>query len=120
MWGNIQKRYSIINVPCIHQLKVEIASCKQGSVEVVEFYSKLMGLWSELANFVKIPSTKCACTCGKCNCDTHWTIISMTKDDKTHQFLMGLDDGLYYSNIKGQILALDPVPPPDKIFNMFQ
>jgi len=32
-------------------------------------------------------------------------------------FLM--DDDLY-SNIRGQILALDPVPPLDKIFNMVQ
>jgi len=86
---------------------------------VVEFYSKLVGLWSELANFVKIPSTKCACMCGKCNCDTHGTIISMMEDDKTHQFLMGLDDDLYL-NIRGQILALDPVPPLDKIFKMVQ
>ena len=53
MWANIQKRYLVINVPCIHQLKVEIASCKQGSMEVVEFYSKLMGLRSELANLSK-------------------------------------------------------------------
>jgi len=39
------------------------------------------------------------------------------EDDKSHQFLMGLDDDLY-SNIRGQILALDPVPPLDKIFKM--
>jgi len=97
---NIQKRYSVINVPLIHQLKAEIASCKQGSMEVVEFYSKLMGLWSELANLVNISSTKCACTCGKCNCNTHGTIISMMEDEKTHQFLMGSDDDLY-SNIRG-------------------
>ena len=95
MWVNIQKRYLVINVPRIHQLKVEIASCKQGSMEVVEFYLKLMGLWSELANFVKISSTKCACTCRKCNCDTHRSIIGMMEDDKTHQFLMGLDGELY-------------------------
>ena len=95
MWVNIQKRSSIMNVPRSHQLKAEIASCKQGSMEVVEFYSKLMGLWSELANFIKIPSAKCECTCGKCSGDTHGTIIRMMEDDKTHQLLMGLADGLY-------------------------
>ena len=74
MWVNIQKRYSIINVPHMHQIKAEIASCKQGSMEVVEFYSKLVGLWNELANFIKILSLTCECTCGKCSCDTAETI----------------------------------------------
>lgn len=119
MWVNIQKRYSVVNVPHIHQLKSEIASCKQDNMEVVEFYSNLMGLWSELANNIKIPNSTCKRTCGKCDCDTHGAIIKMMEEDKAHQFLMGLDDDLY-SNIRGQILALDPVPPLDRIFNMVQ
>lgn len=32
---------------------------------------------------------------------------------------MGFDDDLF-SNIRGQILALEPIPPLDKIFNMVQ
>ena len=28
MWQNIRKRYSVPNIPRIHKLKVEIASCK--------------------------------------------------------------------------------------------
>lgn len=35
--------------------------------------------------------------------------------DKMHQFLMGLNDDLY-STARSQILALDPLPPLDKIF----
>ena len=119
MWLNIQKRYSVINVPRIHQLKAEIACCKQGNMAVVEFYSKLMGLRSELANYIKIPNTTCKCTCGKCSCDTYRTIIKMMEDDKTHQLLMSLDDDLF-SSLRGQIVALEPVPPLDKIFNMVQ
>ena len=44
MWENIRKRYSVPNVPRIHKLKVEIVSCKQGNMEVVEFLSKLTSL----------------------------------------------------------------------------
>ena len=43
----------------------------------------------------------------------------MMEDDKTYQFLMGFDDDLY-STIRGQILALDAVPPLEKIFNIVQ
>ena len=48
IWENIQKRYSVPNVPEIHQLKAEIASCKQRNLEVVEFFTKLMGFGMSL------------------------------------------------------------------------
>lgn len=44
MWTNIEKQYSVPNVPKKHKLKAEIASCKQGNLEVVQFLSKLMAL----------------------------------------------------------------------------
>ena len=43
----------------------------------------------------------------------------MYEEDRAHQFLMGLNDDLY-STLQSQILALDPLPPLDKIFNMTQ
>jgi len=41
----------------------------------------------------------------------------MAKNDKVHQFLMGLDDDAY-STVRSQILALDTLPTLDKVFNM--
>jgi len=41
----------------------------------------------------------------------------MIEEEKAHQFLMGLNDELY-SQIRGQILALEPFPSLDKIINM--
>jgi len=41
------------------------------------------------------------------------------EEEKAHQFLMGLDDDSY-STIRTQILALDPLPLIDKIYNMVQ
>lgn len=85
---------------------MEIASCKQGNLEVVEFFTKLMGLWNELGNYVKYP---------KCTCDAVEKYARMAEED--NQFLMGLDDDAY-SNVRSQILALDPLPPLDKIYSM--
>jgi len=48
MWENLSKHYATTNTSKIHQLKGNLASCKQGGLEVVEFYLKLMGMWSEL------------------------------------------------------------------------
>jgi len=37
--------------------------------------------------------------------------------EKAHQFLMGLDDEKY-GVLHGQILAMEPLPSLDKIFNI--
>ena len=41
MWDDLKKRYAMANTPKIHQLKVNIANCKQGDLDVGEFYLKL-------------------------------------------------------------------------------
>jgi len=114
MWDDLKKRYAA-NTPKIHQLKANIANCKQGDLDVGDFYSKLMHLWNELSNLVKVP----VCTCSGCECGVASKIIAMYEVDKAHQFLMGLNDDLY-STIRSQILALDPLPPLDNIFNITQ
>jgi len=59
MWDDLRKCYGMANTPKIHQLKTDIANCKQSDMDVGEFYSKLVNLWNELNNLVKIP----VCTC---------------------------------------------------------
>ena len=98
------------NVPKIHQLKAQIASCKQDKQEVVEFFNRHVGLWNELENYVKI---------SVCKCEAASKIAKFIEDDKAHQFLMGLDDDSS-SPVRSQILALDSLPSLDKIFNLVQ
>jgi len=77
-YGTILKKcYAVPNIPCIHQLKAKIASCKQNYHEVVDFFSKLMGLWTELDNYVQIP---------KCKCDVVKKIAKMKKRRKFINF----------------------------------
>ena len=56
-------------------------------------------------DYVKYPS----CSCGKCECNIAGKNAKVMEDEKAHQFLMGLDAELY-SALRGQILALDPLP----------
>ena len=95
-------------MPKIHRLEAEIASCKQGNLDMVEFFSKLIGLWNELDNTIKRPV---------CTCNAASKYAKMAEQDQVHQFLMSLDDAAY-SNVRSQILTLDPVPSLDKIFSM--
>ena len=46
-------------------------------------------------------------------------IAKLMKEEKVHQFLMGLDDDSF-STIWSQILAVDSLPSLDKIFDMVQ
>jgi len=93
----------------------DLTSCKQGSLDVIEFYSKLMEMWSEIEDYVKIPH----CTCGKCECRIGERIVKMFDEEKAHQFLMGLDDKTF-SSARSQVLARDPLPSLDTIFNIIQ
>ena len=76
----LNKRYAIANTPQIHQLKANLASYKQEELEVVEFYNKLMGLWSELENYAKIPYY----TRGKCECGIADKVLKIVDEEKTH------------------------------------
>ena len=55
--------------------------------------------------------------CSKCECGIGEKLMKIVDEEKTHQFLMGLNDEKY-SNIRGQILVIEPLPTLDKIFNM--
>ena len=77
---------------------------------MVKFFSKLMSLWNELDNYIKIPS----CTCGIAR-----KVAKLIEYDKVHQFLIGLDDE-YYAIVRSQILAKYPLRSLNKIFNMVQ
>jgi len=80
---------------------------------VAEFYAKLLNMWNELANYVKLSK----CSCRKCTCDIVGQVAKLTDEEKTHQFLMGLSDEKY-SPIHGQILAMEPLPTLERIFNI--
>ena len=103
MWHDLRKRYGMANTPKLHQLKANLANCKQGGMSVSDFYSKLVHLWTEFNNLVKVP----VCTCKGCDYGAAKKIMAMHEEDKTHQFLMGLDDEVY-SSIRSQITGTRP------------
>jgi len=69
----------VANALRIYQLKVGIADCKRGGLDMVEFYNKLVSLRSELKNLVKIPYY----TCNGCKCEVS-SKISRMFDEENH------------------------------------
>ncbi|XP_074283065.1 uncharacterized protein LOC141607617 [Silene latifolia] len=99
VWEELQSRYSAGNAPRVHQLKGDLAYCKQGRLTVVEYYTKMKTIWDELANYSKSPS----CTCGAAV-----AMANEREEEKVHQFLMGLDKNLY-SHVRTNLLMEDPI-----------
>jgi len=103
----------VASAPKIHQLKASLVDCTQDSMNVIEFYSKVMSLWREVEGHIR----RTQCVCKKCECDIGAQVTKLFEEEKTHQFLLGLNDDTC-ANIYSQILAQEPLPSLDKIFNM--
>lgn len=91
VWEDLRERFSLGNAPRIFQIQRDIYKIEQGQLSVAAYYTKLKGLWDELASFNSV-----TCTCGN--------------NDRTKlmQFLMGLNES--YSDTRGQILLMNPLP----------
>ncbi|XP_074318895.1 uncharacterized protein LOC141655730 [Silene latifolia] len=99
IWEELKDQYSVGNAPRVHQLKEDLAECKQGRLSVVEYYTKLKTIWDELANYSKVPS----CTCGAAA-----VIAKEREKEKLHQFLMGLDRTVY-GQVRTNLLMEYPI-----------
>ncbi|GJV13486.1 cysteine-rich receptor-like protein kinase 8, partial [Tanacetum coccineum] len=77
------------------------------------YYHKLKGLWDEHDALEALYLCNCVCNCenGKNNSDRE-------QRKRLIQFLMGLDE--CYSNIRGQILLLQPLPSVAKAYGMIR
>jgi hypothetical protein len=96
LWDDIKERFSIANGPRIQQLKAELVECKQRGLTIVTYYGKLKKLWEELSNYDQVPT----CKCGLCTCRLSSVLEKKREEEKVHQFLMGLDDTLWDSEIQ--------------------
>lgn len=53
MWGSLQRRYSVSDDTCIHQLHANIASCKRNGEPFGSYLGKLKIMWDGLSDFEK-------------------------------------------------------------------
>lgn len=98
MWSDLKRRFSIGNAVRVHQLRAELAACKQEGSTVLEYYGRLSSKWEELLSYKPLPT----CTCGAS------TKISQDyEEEKVHMFLMGLDDARF-GNVCTNIIGMDP------------
>ena len=85
----------------------------QGDATVTIFFTDLQAYWDQLLNFRPLT----CCSCGKCVCGVNDKITSFHCQDSLMQFLYGLNES--YSQVRTQILMMEPSPSIDKAFSLF-
>ncbi|GKA77186.1 hypothetical protein Tco_0783647 [Tanacetum coccineum] len=113
LWSELQEHYSQLDGHRIYQLSNEIIELKQSNCTIEVFDHKLKGLWDEI-DAIEAPY---ACTC-KCVCDNGKENGKREQRKRLIQFLIGLDE--CYTNIRGQILLIQPLPLVAKAYSMLR
>ncbi|XP_075642041.1 uncharacterized protein LOC142613543 [Castanea sativa] len=90
----------------------DIASMCQGESSITNYFTQLKLFWDQLQNFRPTPT----CSCGKCTCNLPQKLEDLRLQESVMQFLMGLNKS--YSQIKGQILLMEPLPIINKVYSL--
>ncbi|XP_019225848.1 PREDICTED: uncharacterized protein LOC109207393 [Nicotiana attenuata] len=84
IWRQLNKKYETVNGTKAFQLKKELASTCQGSLDIASYFNKLKKLWDELRVVLKNHGNHCTCGAKEG--------ILKEEEDRLHQFLMGLNE----------------------------
>ena len=112
VWNACKNRFLQANGPRISQLQKQISSIMQEDSTMTTFFIDLQAAWDHLLNLRPLPSW----SFGKCTCGVNDKIAHLYHQDSIMQFLNGLND--CYSQVKTQILMMEPVPLIDKAFSL--
>ncbi|ESQ51443.1 hypothetical protein EUTSA_v10017718mg, partial [Eutrema salsugineum] len=113
LWQGLKDQFSVGNEPPIYELKVSLATSKQESHTVQEYFGCMKRLWDDLIDYELIP----ACCFGQSNCETTKTLTSLSDRQRKYHFLMGLD-GTRLGTTWSNILCMQPSPNLQSTFNM--
>ncbi|CAA7057773.1 unnamed protein product [Microthlaspi erraticum] len=106
LWTELKERFSVGNKVRIHQIKSQLASCKQDGQTVLEYYGRLAMLWKELQTYQPVIS---------CSCGAAGVLAKEKEEEKLHQFVMGLDDARF-GGLCTSIVASDPLPSLGEVY----
>ncbi|CAL8999400.1 unnamed protein product [Prunus brigantina] len=112
IWQDLEERFSQSNAPRIFQIQRDIASLTQDQMTVAAYYTKLKGLWDELASYNNVSP----CSQRRIYCGAMKTHAEQEERNKIMQFLMGLNES--YAAARGQILLMQPLPAFRKTYSL--
>ena len=112
-WKDLHDRFDQGDMFRISDIQEDICRLTQGTLGISDYYTELKSLWDELENFRPLPSCQCSIPC---SCGAIQSMRLFRDQDYTIRFLKGLNEE--YSNVRSQIMLMDPFPPIAKAFNL--
>jgi hypothetical protein len=107
IWDDIKNIFSMKNGPRIYQLRKQLMYLHQGTDDVIAYYTKLKSIWEEhVAYRPHLPYT----------CGGLTPYYQHLEHEYVMTFLMDLNDS--FSQVRGQILLSNPLPPISKVFSL--
>lgn len=113
LWDDLKQCFSVGNGPRTLQLRYEIATWRQDGKTISEYFNHLKQLRDELSTYVPLKQ----CTCTGCRCNITAALIQERDDEKTHQFLIGLDDTIF-SSLRSNIMAQETLPSLSRVYSL--
>ncbi|XP_009765097.1 uncharacterized protein [Nicotiana sylvestris] len=111
IWKQLNNRYGTVSGTKVFEIKRELSSTYQGSLDVASYFNKLKKLWDELEIMLSSHANACACAAKE-------GLKKEKEEDKVHQFLMGLNE--VYVGVRSNILMMHPLPSLDNVYNILQ
>ena len=108
IWRDLYSRFHMSNLPRTFNLTEEIHDLRQGSRSLMEYYTTLKTLWSNLESTEEIDDP---CVCGKAA-----RLQLKAERAKIVKFLAGLNES--YAVIRRQIIMKKVLPSLSEIYNM--
>lgn len=107
LWEDLKLQFSAGNGVRVHELKADIACCKQTGDTVAVYYGRLKKMWDELAIYKPIRTCKCGGIAALLQQDQ--------EEDRTHEFLMGLDS-VRFGTVRSTITSIEPLPKLSQVY----
>lgn len=112
MWDSLQRCLSVTDGTRVHQLRADLAACKQEGQSVESYFGKLKVLWDDLSDL----DYGFQCCCGDGICAAMVKYEQHCEKIRVHQFLMGLDNARFGTS-RSNLLSRESVLNLDRVYS---
>ncbi|XP_073219772.1 uncharacterized protein [Cicer arietinum] len=113
IWKNLENRFSQGDIFKISDIQDDLTRLQQGNLDITNYFTKLTSLWEHIDSFR--PTRDCVCAI-QCTCGAATDLSKYKNQDHVIKFLKGLNE--QFSNVRSQIMLLEPLPSLDKTFSL--
>ncbi|XP_075092028.1 uncharacterized protein LOC107793659 [Nicotiana tabacum] len=107
VWEDLKERFDKVNGSRILYLHIEVHTLTQGTMTVIDYFSRLRELWDEFDALMLCPG---------CPCPESKQYAQHFEYQRLLQFLAGLNES--YSQSKSQIMMMPPLPSINKVYSL--